>query len=98
MNAKTAATTAVFLCLASGWASAQPAKDAAPAPDKPSAAAEMPAAAPAPAVAPAKASKKAAGPKLNMDVPDKNPGKDQDKRSCLDLPTNAEIAKCARKK
>ena len=34
-------------------------------------------------------------PQLRMNTPEKNPGKDSDKRDCLSLPTPAEIIKCA---
>jgi hypothetical protein len=38
---------------------------------------------------------KAAGPKLDMAKPVKNPGKDVDLRHCLDLGTNSEVIRCA---
>jgi hypothetical protein len=68
--------------------------EAARAPLPAPATAPAPARAPAPAPAPAKAPP----PRLRMDVPEKNPGADADKRSCLDLPTAAEVIKCAEKK
>jgi hypothetical protein len=94
MNTRTVVATAIACLLASPWALAQYAKDSKGGDAKPSAASEMPNA----AAEDSKAPGKAAGPRLNMDVPKKNPGKDQDVRSCLDLATNAEIIKCAQKK
>jgi hypothetical protein len=39
---------------------------------------------------------KSAGPRLRMaDAPAKNPGKDQDLRHCLDLPTPKEVIRCS---
>lgn len=39
-----------------------------------------------------------AAPRLNMDVPAKNPGSDTDKRYCLSLPTPTEVIKCTERK
>jgi hypothetical protein len=94
MNTRIVATTAIACLLASALASAQYPKDAKAEGDKPSAASEMPRAAPDAMKAPAKP----AGPKLNMDAPVKNPGKDRDLRNCLDLATNSEIIKCSQKR
>ncbi len=62
-----------------------------------------PAAKPAPPAAEAKAAKpaddtkgvKAAGPRLHMAHHGRNPGKDQDLRHCLDLPTAREVIRCS---
>jgi hypothetical protein len=40
----------------------------------------------------------AAAPRLRMDAPAKNPGRDMDKRDCLALPTPAEVIKCTEQK
>ncbi len=92
MKTRTVALAAIACLLASPWAAAQSARDSKAGDGKPSAASEMPAPAGEDSKAPAKA------PRLNMDVPKKNPGKDRDVRNCLDLPTNPEIIKCAQKK
>jgi hypothetical protein len=48
--------------------------------------------------APREAPASTAAPKLRMDVPAKNPGRDMDKRDCLALPTPAEVIKCTEQK
>jgi hypothetical protein len=47
--------------------------------------------------APRQAPAPAAAPRLRMDAPAKNPGRDVDKRDCLSLPTPAEVIKCTEK-
>jgi hypothetical protein len=37
-------------------------------------------------------------PRLQMDVPKRNPGVDRDVRDCLGLPTPAEVIKCSERK
>lgn len=60
-------------------------------PDFPSAAREAPAAMP-------RAAPKGPAPRLQMNPPPRNPGRDADKRDCLDLPTPAEVIRCTERK
>jgi hypothetical protein len=93
MGIRTMAVVGVSLWLAaatSPWVAAEVAKPGAkkPAPDAAREAKGAKAGSDAQAV-------KSAGPRLQMDTPERNPGKDRDLRHCLDLPTPKEVIRCS---